>query len=172
MKHLFAISGSTKTNSSNEKILAFISDQFKEEANIEIYSCLKELPYFEPGLNEDQLPEKVKEFLSKINAADAILISTPEYVFSLPGILKNALEWTVASTVLSDKAVGIIVAAASGEKAFESLELIMSTLTQSSIVMERKLLIKGIGKYIDGSGQITDKNIKAQLISLTKHLLS
>ena len=172
MKHLFAISGSTKTNSSNEKILAFISDQFKEEANIEIYSCLKELPYFEPGLNEDQLPEKVKEFLSKINAADAILISTPEYVFSLPGILKNGLEWTVASTVLSDKAVGIIVAAASGEKAFESLELIMSTLTQSSIVMERKLLIKGIGKYIDGSGQITDKNIKAQLISLTKHLLS
>jgi len=172
MKHLFAISGSTKTNSSNEKILAFISDQFKEEANIEIYSCLKELPYFEPGLNEDQLPEKVKEFLSKINAADAILISTPEYVFSLPGILKNGLEWTVASTVLSDKAVGIIVAAASGEKAFESLELIMSTLTQSPIAPERKLLIKGIGKYIDGSGQITDKNIKAQLISLTKHLLS
>jgi chromate reductase len=172
MKHLFAISGSTKTNSSNEKILAFISDQFKDEANIEIYSCLKELPYFEPGLNEDQLPEEVKKFLLKINAADAILISTPEYVFSLPGILKNALEWTVASTVLSDKAVGIIVAAASGEKAFESLELIMSTLTQSSIAMERKLLIKGIGKYFDGSGQIIDKNIKAQLISLTKHLLS
>jgi chromate reductase len=172
MKSLLAISGSTKINSSNENIISFILDQFKDEVNTEFYKGLKDLPYFEPGLNEGQLPEEVKKFLSKINAADAILICTPEYVFSLPGILKNALEWTVASTVLSDKAVGFVVAAASGEKAFESLDLIMGTLTQSSIAMERKLLIKGIGKYIDGFGKITDESIKAQLTSLAKHLLS
>jgi chromate reductase len=49
-----------------------------------------------PPLNQDiemDMPSKVKEFKSKIREADAILIATPEYNYSVPGVLKNAIDW-------------------------------------------------------------------------------
>ncbi|WP_316812164.1 NADPH-dependent FMN reductase [Pedobacter heparinus] len=172
MKNILAISGSTKKGASNEKIIGFIANTLSGKAHIDIYKGLKELPYFEPGLTDEQLPAEVKDFLDKINNADAILISTPEYVFSIPGVLKNALEWTVATTVLSDKPIDFIVAAASGEKAFESLDLILSTLVQYPIVLKNKLLIKGVGQYFDAHGMLTNESVKAQLTSLGENLIS
>ena len=72
-------------------------------------------------------------FRKSIEEADAVLICTPEYVFSLPGILKNALEWTVSTTVFSDKPTALLTASSSGEKAHESLLLVMKTLGLSLI---------------------------------------
>ena len=171
MKNILLICGSTKPRSSNEKILDFIAEAMARNARAERYNDLKNLPYFEPGLTEEQLPYTVKVFLAKIEAADAVIISTPEYVFSLPGIIKNALEWTVATTVFSYKPVALIVAAASGEKALESLDLIVSTLIQSAVPEQRKLLISGVSKYFDQSGQINSDEIKTKLISLSHNLL-
>lgn len=172
MKKIFAISGSLKTRSSNQKILEFIEAAANEKATMEIYQDLAALPFFVPGLDENQVPSIVQEFLIKIEKADAFLISSPEYVFSLPGVLKNALEWTVSTTVLSGKPVGFVIAAASGDQAFESLDLILSTLVQQTIPIKRKLLIKGVSKYFDDSGKVSDEQIKEQLTALTEHLLS
>ena len=93
---ILAISGSATINSSNEKILHAIKNGFEEQVNIEVCNIIKELPHFNPGLTEEP-PLVVQQFFDKIKAADGVLICTPEYIFSIPAILKNALEWTVST---------------------------------------------------------------------------
>lgn len=96
MKKIFALSGSTRTNSTNWKILTLIAEQYQEQVSIEIYNDLDKLPHFDPNLKGENIPLIVQEFFGKIKAVDGILICSPEYVFSPPAILKNALEWTVS----------------------------------------------------------------------------
>lgn len=103
---------------------------------------ISQLPFFNPDLDNEHVPHVVIEFMSQLVEADAVIICTPEYVFSLPGILKNALEWTVSSSGFSRKPVALIVAATAGEKAFESLQLIMKTI-EASFDENTTLLIQG-----------------------------
>jgi chromate reductase len=62
-----------------------------KDAKLEIFD-LEGIPPFNQDL-QAQPPQKVKEFKAKIRAADAILIATPEYNYSIPGVLKNAIDW-------------------------------------------------------------------------------
>lgn len=141
--NILAISGSLIPNSSNNKLLGFLKDTFKNEANIVLSQSLDSLPHFNPSLDKDKLPESVLNFRKAIESADAILISTPEYVFSMPAVLKNALEWCVSTEVFTDKPVGIIVGAASGQKAMEQLVLVLNTI-QCKLSAETQLVISGI----------------------------
>lgn len=153
---VLAISGSTRKNSTNEIILKTIAGLFLDTLELVIYNQIDELPHFNPDLEKDGLPPSVAAFRQLIEDADGVLICTPEYVFSLPGALKNALEWTVSTTVFSFKPFAFIVASASGEKAFESLGLIMKTLLQEPVNEQCKLLIKGGRGKINAAGQFAD----------------
>ena len=154
---IFAITGSTRKNSSNFKILQFISDNIKSQFEVEIFEDLEGIPHFNPDLDNDFPPEKIISFRNKIIQADGILICTPEYVFSLPGSLKNALEWCVSTTIFSNKKTGLITASASGEMAHQQLLLIMKTL-EADFEENKQLLIQGIRGKIDDAGKVT--NIK------------
>jgi len=151
---ILAISGSTRSGSSNNTILELIATRFKEEAEVVLYQRIDELPHFNPDLDQAPFPEKVTELRALIEQADGILICTPEYVFSLPGSLKNALEWLVSTTLLSFKPAAFIVASGSGEKAFESLDLVLKTLLQVTIPADSKLLIQGSRGKVDANGQV------------------
>ncbi|WP_369410652.1 NADPH-dependent FMN reductase [Flavobacterium taihuense] len=89
---MFAISGSTRSNSSNLKILKQIAELSKDLFEVNIFEGLAEIPHFNPDLNNENPPQQVTNFRNKIQEANGIIICTPEYVFSLPGSLKNALE--------------------------------------------------------------------------------
>jgi NAD(P)H-dependent FMN reductase len=164
-KKLLAISGSTRENSTNELILKAVARLYPNEIDVQIYDGIAKLPYFNPDLvkNEYDVPEQVKVFYRLIEQADGILVCTPEYVFSLPGVLKNALEWTVSTTVFSYKPFAFIVASASGEKAFESLDLIMRTLLQEPVDEDCKLLIKGGRGQINEEGEFKHEDILKQV---------
>lgn len=161
---IFAINGSTRKDSSNFKILKYISDNIRQDFEIEIFSALDQLPHFNPDLDQEPLPEKVMQFRNKINDADGILICTPEYVFSLPGTLKNALEWCVSTTIFSGKKSGLITASASGEMGHEQLLLIMKTL-EASFDADAQLLIQGVRGKIDAEGTITNHDTAKALQS-------
>lgn len=90
------------------------------------------------------------------------MICTPEYVFSIPSGLKNAIEWCVSTTVFSDKPIGLITAAASGQKGHEELQLIIKTV-MTKFTPETTLLIPGIKGKIDDKGEITDSKTKEVL---------
>lgn len=169
-KLILAISGSTKANSTNELILRTIAEIYSERLEFEIYTEIAELPHFNPDLETGEPPASVKKFRALIEKADGVLISTPEYVFSLPGSLKNALEWTVSTVIFSDKPTAFIIAAASGEKAFESLGLILKTIG-AKVAENSKLIIKAAKGKFDSQGEISDQKMLQEIEVLVKDLL-
>lgn len=167
MKNIFAINGSGSRNSSNQKLVELFANLTKDDFDIEIWNDLKALPHFDPELSIENTPDIILEFRNKISTADGVLICTPEYVFSIPSGLKNAIEWCVATTVFSDKPVGIITASASGQKGHEELKLIMKTV-MASFTEETTLLIQGVKGKFNSSGELLDNKTLEDLKSFVE----
>jgi chromate reductase len=167
-KTILAICGSTREVSANLTIIKAIEKLAGSEWNLCHYD-LTSLPYFNQDVTDEQVLPSVNHFRKAIEQADAVLICTPEYVFSLPGILKNALEWTVSTTVFSDKPTALITASSSGEKAHESLLLVMKTLGVKTSE-ERCLLISGVKSKLGSNGEVNDEGLLKKLNDLVKAL--
>lgn len=90
--HIVAFAGSLRKESYNRQLLRIAEQHLPENASIEIID-LDELPMFNADLEKNGFPSAVQTFRSAIKNADAILIATPEYNISIPGVLKNALDW-------------------------------------------------------------------------------
>ncbi|MDD5311539.1 MAG: NAD(P)H-dependent oxidoreductase [Dehalococcoidia bacterium] len=88
---ILGFAGSLRSGSYNRALLRAAAELIPEKASLEIFD-LERIPPFNQDL-ENAMPEKVREFKSKIRAADAVLIVTPEYNYSVPGVLKNAIDW-------------------------------------------------------------------------------
>ncbi|HUN16518.1 MAG TPA: NAD(P)H-dependent oxidoreductase [Saprospiraceae bacterium] len=161
-KNIFAIIGSASANSTNLKLVEQIAILTENEFNLTIYNNLKTLPHFDPELSIDNPPKEIIEFRKSIEEADGIIICTPEYVFSIPSGLKNAIEWCIATTIFSDKPTGLITASASGQKGHEELQLIMKT-AMAHFTEETTLLIQGIKGKIDLNGNIKDIETKRKI---------
>jgi chromate reductase len=154
-KKILAISGSTRSDSVNLHILQAIVEMYREVADFTIYNEIDQLPHFNPDLDIEPFPPAVDSFRKKIELSDGVLICTPEYVFSLPGSLKNAIEWTVSTTLFTDKPTALITAASSGQKAFEALNLLMRTLSVR-LTDNGALLISAPKTKVSKEGVITD----------------
>lgn len=131
--------------------------------NVIEFTGLKELPHFDPALSANIAPAIIQEFRKSVEDAEGILICTPEYIFSIPAGLKNALEWCVATTVFSGKPTGLITASSAGQKAHEELQLIMQTLT-ARLSNETTLLISGPKSKINNEGIIIDAKTEDEII--------
>ncbi|MCM2139144.1 NADPH-dependent FMN reductase [Vagococcus fluvialis] len=91
MKKLISIVGTNSDFSTNRNLLLFMKKYFKEQAEIEVVE-IKEIPLFNKPESKE-LPSSVLEIAEKINAADGVIISTPEYDHAVPASLMNALNW-------------------------------------------------------------------------------
>lgn len=162
-KNILAIIGSASSHSANEKLVEFFAQMTMPEFNVTIFNDLKILPHFDPELSVNNSPKAITALRGQIEKADGVLICTPEYVFSIPSGLKNAIEWCVSTTVFSDKPIGLITASAHGQKGHEELQLIMKTV-MAKFTGETILLIQGIKGKINDQGQITDDKTKDELV--------
>lgn len=165
-KKILAIIGSTRENSTNLRIVKAIAELSREQFSIKIFDKIAQLPYFNPDYDSATPLKKIAAFRKQIEQADGILICTPEYVFSLPGSLKNALEWTVSTVIFTDKPTALITASASGEKAHEELKLIMTTLG-ARFTQQTQVLIQGVKGKLEGN-RITDEATVVKLKELIK----
>jgi NAD(P)H-dependent FMN reductase len=161
-KNIFVIIGSAGKNSANEKLIDNLEILAKDFFDFTVFKDLKTLPHFDPQLSTDSPPKEIINFRNRVEKADGIIICTPEYVFSIPAGLKNAIEWCVATTIFSGKPTGLITASASGQKGQEELRLIMKTL-MAKFTDETTLLIRGVKGKINGEGDITDEKTKVDL---------
>lgn len=156
-KRVFIINGSASENSSNQRLINSLVEQTKDDFTSIIYNSLKTLPHFDPELSVTNTPKEILELREQIEYADGIIMCTPEYVFSIPSGLKNAIEWCISTTIFSDKPTGLITASASGEMGHKELQLIMRT-AMAKFTPETTLLIQGIKGKIDLDGRITNDN--------------
>jgi len=104
---VLAISGSLRSVSSNTKVLRVASAVAREDISILIYSGLSTIPPFNPDLDLEPAPTAVADLRINLCECDAVLISSPEYAHGIPGVLKNALDWTVSSGELYGKPVAL-----------------------------------------------------------------
>ena len=152
---ILAISGSLRAHSSNTAILHLLAKLAPATVDIQIYEGIGSLPHFSPELDGDNAPDVVKDFRGQVRAADGIVICTPEYAFGVPGVLKNALDWTVGSADFDQKPVAVITASLSGEYAHESLLLTLKALN-AKMIENATLLIPFIRSKMDDNGNVKD----------------
>lgn len=171
MKKVMAMVGSLSANSSNKTIVKHIGELSSGSLDIEIYDGIRDLPQFDPDLEKEDPPRAVAELRRTIRQADAVLISTPEYIFGVPGALKNALDWTVSTAEFREKPVALVVASLSGEKAFESLLLTLQTI-EANIAEGCSLLISHIKAKIGPDGKIDHEQTLAGLQTFTDSFIA
>jgi chromate reductase len=107
--HILGIAGSLRRNSYNRAALRVAQQLAPDDAAIDVFE-LDGIPVFSQD-EEKQPPAKVVEFKKQIRAADAILLVTPEYNYSIPGVLKNAIDWAsrpYGDSAWTDKPVAIM----------------------------------------------------------------
>ena len=101
------ISGSLRTRSVNTAVLRTLVDVAGPVGlTASLFGATTELPYFDPDCDDEDLPQSVAELRRAIDAANALVFSTPEYAGALPGAFKNLLDWTVGGMEMAGKPVG------------------------------------------------------------------
>jgi chromate reductase len=108
---ILAIPGSVRSDSHNARLLRGIAEQAPAGIEIEIWEGLKAIPPYDADDDVEPAPAPVAELRDEIAAADGLLIATPEYNSSIPGVLKNAIDWASrprATTPLQSKPVAVV----------------------------------------------------------------
>ncbi|HLR76612.1 MAG TPA: NADPH-dependent FMN reductase [Balneolaceae bacterium] len=91
--NLAGIAGSIRKDSFNKALLHNAQNLSDDNVNIDILK-IDNLPFFNQDVESSNFPEAATEFKNRIKEADGIIISTPEYNRSIPGVLKNAIDWS------------------------------------------------------------------------------
>jgi NAD(P)H-dependent FMN reductase len=125
---VLGIVGSLGARSSNLSLLETAASVAPEGVEIVLYTGLGDLPHFDPDLDPDDAPATVRALRQAIAASDAVLIAAPEYGHSLPGVLKNAIDWLIGSGQLERKVVAITASVPSSERGRQGLAALRQTL--------------------------------------------
>jgi chromate reductase len=134
---ILGICGSLQARSSNLALLR-VAAAAAVSAGVElvIFDGVRALPHFSPDLEAAGPPESVALWRTALATSDALLVACPEYGFSLPGALKNAIDWVIGSGELETKVVAITAAVPARERGRRGLRALQDTLSavRASIV--------------------------------------
>jgi chromate reductase, NAD(P)H dehydrogenase (quinone) len=170
---ILGFAGSLRVGSYNKALLRAATALLPENATLEIFD-LNGIPPFNQDL-EMNMPEKVKEFKSKIREADAILIATPEYNYSVPGVLKNAIDFAsrpYGDNPFDDKPVAIMSASVGmlgGARAQYHLRQMFVFLNMHPVNGPEVIVTFAQNKF-DANGKLIDENTDKFLKQLLQNL--
>jgi NAD(P)H-dependent FMN reductase len=126
---ILAICGSLQSGSANRSLLNTAARSTPPGVEVVLFDGLRDLPYFNPDVEAAGVPESVERWRQALADSHAILIASPEYAFSLPGVLKNAIDWVIGSGELEEKVVAITAAVPAPERGRRGLQALRDTLS-------------------------------------------
>ena len=171
--NILGFAGSLRIDSYNRALLRAAGQLLPKDTTLEVYD-LSDIPPFNQD-HEADMPTKVKEFKSKIREADAILISTPEYNYSVPGVLKNAIDYAsrpYGDNPFDDKPVAIMSASVGmlgGARAQYHLRQMFVFLNMHPVNVPEVIVTFANDKF-DSEGNLLDDNTKKFLKQLLQNL--
>ena len=172
--HVLGFSGSLRKGSYNAALLRAASELLPEAMALEIFD-LSPLPLYNADVETAGVPEVVKDFKSRIKAADALLIATPEYNYSIPGVLKNAIDWASRppkDSPLNGKPLGIMGASGgTGGTIRAQMHLRQVCVFTNMLPLNRpEVLVTKAAEKFDAEGRLTDEATRKHVRALLEAL--
>ncbi|MDP4126428.1 MAG: NADPH-dependent FMN reductase [Bacillota bacterium] len=171
---IIGISGSLRKKSYNKAALCAAAELLPKGTTLEIVD-LSLIPFFNEDVEATGVPQVVVDLKKKLAAADAILIATPEYNYSIPPVLKNALDWASRGTELPLRGKPVAIMSASpgmlgGGYVQYHLRKVCIKLELKTLKIP-KVLITNANKKFDRGGKLIDDLTKKSITKLLRALL-
>jgi chromate reductase, NAD(P)H dehydrogenase (quinone) len=171
---VLAISGSLRDDSFNTKLLRAAAELAPPGVEVELWNGLKAVPPFDEDDEGEQAPAAVVELYDAIAGADAVLFATPEYNSSIPGQLKNAIDWASrpkGSAALLNKTVAVVGASTGMFGAvWAQAELRKVLASAGARVIDAELPVPASHTRFDEHGRLVDDEIRERLAEIVKTL--
>jgi chromate reductase len=173
---ILGISGSLRRDSYNTRLLGAAADLFPDNVEFELWGRLKEVPPYDEDDDTEEAPAAVAAFRQAIVGADAVLIATPEYNSSVPGQLKNAIDWAsrpLATNPLRNKPVAVVGASTGAFGAvWAQAELRKVLAATGARVVEGEVAVGHAPTRFDEDGRLVDENLLEQLEEVVAGLVA
>jgi chromate reductase, NAD(P)H dehydrogenase (quinone) len=172
---ILGISGSLRADSHNSALLRAARKLTPAGISVEIYDGLRDIPPYDMDLDApDRRPAAVQDLRDRITAADGLLIATPEFNYSIPGVLKNAIDWASTDWTgteglpLLRKPVAIAGAAPTNFGSVRAQLALRQVFvwTDSDVVTKPELIAFRSHERFDQGGNLTDETSAALLREL------
>jgi chromate reductase len=175
VRRVLGIAGSLRRGSYNRRLLEAAAEVAPSGMNLILFDGLGTLPLFDEDLERGTNggPEPVRRLRDEVAAADALLIATPEYNWSIPGVLKNAIDWLsrpAPTELLAGKAVAVIGASAGlwGTRLAQSHLRQVLAATESLVLPAPTLFIPKAERAFDEHGKLIDPSAQEALAGVLR----
>lgn len=164
---ILAISGSLRSGSYSTALLRALAEEAPGGVELELWDGLRDIPPYDADEDVDQAHTAVARLRDAVRAADAVLIATPEYNGSIPGALKNALDWAsrpFATNAFRNKPVGVVAAstgAFGGVWAQTELRKVLGIM--GARVADIEVSVAHAHEKIDDDGIVLDDTVRESL---------
>ena len=157
---LLGMSGSLRSGSNSNAVLATLREIFAERARLDLYD-LAPIPSYNQDFEGDRRPPAVKAMLAAIAESDGLVLCAPEFNHSIPGVLKNALDWAsrpAFTSVLAYKPVAIMATSQGplgGARCLEHMRVALDSML-ARVVVAREVIITQAGQKVR-DGRLVDE---------------
>ena len=173
---VLGLSGSLRRDSHNRKLLRAAAETLPPGVRLAVWEGLGSLPLYDQDLDVAPAPAEVRQLRDALASADAILISTPEYNHSIPGVLKNALDWVsrpMAKNPMRGKPA-LVIGASTGMfgAVWAQADLRKVLAASAARVVEGEVAVGHAQTRFDEDGSLNDPNLEEQLASVVSALVA
>jgi len=171
MTTIIGIAGSLRTGSYNMALLRAAMEFISQETTMEIAS-IREIPLYDGDVEAKGIPDYVQQLKNRIAASDGLLLATPEYNNSIPGVFKNAVDWLTRPAkdigrVFGNRPVAIMGATPGGGGTILAQNAWLPVLRTLGTRpwFGARLIVSGANKLFDEKGKLTDEPTREKLKS-------
>ena len=173
---VLGVSGSLRRDSHNTKLLRAAAELLPADIDFEPFDGLKAVPPYDEDDDSEPAPAGVAQLRDAIAGADALLFATPEYNSSVPGVLKNALDWAsrpAGQSVLRNKPAAVVGASTGAFGAVWSQAELRKVLAATGArVVDAELALGHADQRFDERGGLSDENLSEELAEVVESLVA